>query len=548
MELSRRDLLKLGLLGSAALYLPVERFARAKDFESLARIPRPYTLPFVRPADIDLRAAANGGEPLTSLEMTMRQVSAPVLGPAPTWPQTPLWAYTGRNGEINPTIHVDKGQPVEITHVNGLPETHPVHGYESWTSVHLHGSASLPQYDGYASDVTKPGQRKLYKYPNAQGARTLWYHDHGVHRTAKNAYAGLAGQYHMHDEMEALSGIPTGAYDMPLTIRDALFEQDGRLLWDDNDQSSLMGDVILVNGVPWPYLDVKQRRYRFRLLNASISRSFNLRLSDSRARMYVIATDGGFMPKPVQVSSFRFGMAERYEVIVDFSGVPAGASVNLVSGEVKNNVDYLHTGKVMQFRVKPWPYADGKPRPEDLVRNEIPASFYTPIAPIPGANYTSPHEVMGLTEAMATKRRRIEFKKSDATGEWTIGGETWNDIVASDYRKVIADPEPNSIEVWEFENGSGGWFHPVHVHLVDFKILRRNGSAPRSYEVGPKDVVYVGEGETVRVVAKFGPHEGRYMIHCHNLVHEDHDMMSQFRIGRELDGDPNDPIDAAPAW
>jgi FtsP/CotA-like multicopper oxidase with cupredoxin domain len=102
--------------------------------------------------------------------------------------------------------------------------------------------------------------------------------------------------------------------------------------------------------------------------------------------------------------------------------------------------------------------------------------------------------------------------------------------------------------VWDFKNNSGGWFHPVHVHLVDFRILSRNGGAPRPYEQGPKDVAYVGEGETVRVVMKFGPHEGRYMIHCHNLVHEDHDMMSQFRVGPKRDDDPNYPVYSSPAY
>src|SRR3712207_8726831 len=102
------------------------------------------------------------------------------------------------------------------------------------TLFRSHGSASLPQYDGYASDVIEPGERKVYRYPNAQGARTLWYHDHGVHRTAKNAYAGLAGQYHLHDDMEAASGIPVGEpYDVPVTLRDALFTADGTLLWND---------------------------------------------------------------------------------------------------------------------------------------------------------------------------------------------------------------------------------------------------------------------------------------------------------------------------
>ena len=541
MDLSRRDLLRFGLLGSAALYLPVQRLARAADFRSLTKLPAPYSYPFTRPPSIDLRAAANGGTAVDTLRMTMRQVTVPVLGPAGKWVQTPLWVYVGPNGEINPTIHVDKGQPIRVYHKNALPATHPVHGYESWTSVHLHGSASLPQYDGYASDVIKPGQTKLYEYPNMQGARTLWYHDHGVHRTARNAYAGLAAQYHLHDEMEEASGIPTGAYDAPLIIRDALFAQDGTLLWDDNDRSSLMGDIILVNGVPWPVMPVHKRRYRFRILNACISRSFNLSLSDARAKMWVIATDGGFMPKPQQVTSLRIGMAERYEVIIDFTGCPDNAEVLLRSGDVKNNVDYLHTRKIMKFKVAAGPAPD-------LSRNEIPAEFYTARTPTPGNGYTGPDEVMGLTAQMAVRTRRMRFKHDDGDGRWTIDGETWDDVVASEYKRVIATPAAGSIEVWEFENSSGGWFHPVHVHLIDFRILSRNGRAPNAYELGPKDVAYVGEGETVKVVMKFGPHQGRYMIHCHNLVHEDYDMMSQFRVGPSVDPDPNHPIYGAPAW
>jgi spore coat protein A len=538
MELSRRDLVKLGLLGGAALYLPMERVARTKDQLSLAKLPTPFTYAFQRPPDLDLRAAANGGTPLTSIRMTMQQGPVPMLGPAP-WPTTSVWGYT-IGGKINPTIHVDKGQELEIVHYNGLPETHPQHDYKSWTSVHLHGSASLPQYDGYANDVIKPGQYKRYHYPNQQGARTLWYHDHGVHRTAKNAYSGLAAQYHLHDEMEAESGIPTGAYDMPLILRDALFNRDGSLLWDDNDQSSLMGDVILVNGVPWPVLPVQKRRYRFRVLNASLSRSFNLSLSDPRAKMWVIATDGGFMPKPVQVTSFRLGMAERYEVIIDFTDCVDRAEVMLRSAEVKNNVDYDHTRKIMKFRV-------GVGKATDVSTNEIPASFYTPRTPYAGNGYLGPDEVMGLTERMAVKKRTLDFNKSDLTGMWTIGEKTWDDIMASDYEDVVADPAAGSIEVWDLKNNSGGWFHPVHLHLVDFRILSRTGRAPHAYEQGPKDVAYVGEGETVRIVAKFGPHEGKYMIHCHNLVHEDHDMMTQYRVGPKKAYDPNDPIKGDPA-
>ncbi|MCD1145252.1 multicopper oxidase domain-containing protein [Kocuria sp. LUK] len=130
---------------------------------------------------------------------------------------------------------------------------------------------------------------------------------------------------------------------------------------------------------------------------------------------------------------------------------------------------------------------------------------------------------------------------------WTINDATWQDVVASGYRKVAAQVDLDAVEIWEFENNSGGWYHPLHIHLVDFQVLSRNGRAPFPCERGPKDVVYVGEGETVRLLMKFGPHKGRYMIHCHNLSHEDHDMMVQFRIGlTEDDPDPCDPMTAAP--
>ena len=121
--------------------------------------------------------------------------------------------------------------------------------------------------------------------------------------------------------------------------------------------------------------------------------------------------------------------------------------------------------------------------------------------------------------------------------------QTWDDVAGHGLHAVIANPGQDDVEIWEFENNSGGWFHPLHIHLVDFKVLDRNGRPPRAEELGPKDVVYVGENETVRVLMQFGPHGGgRYMIHCHNLVHEDHDMMTQFQVG---ECDP-DPVGAAP--
>jgi FtsP/CotA-like multicopper oxidase with cupredoxin domain len=220
-------------------------------------------------------------------------------------------------------------------------------------------------------------------------------------------------------------------------------------------------------------------------------------------------------------------------VLIDFRKYKTGQRVELRNLSNPNNVDYDFTGKVMAFDVTDVPVNTSDP-----TWNTVPTQL------APG------NEVMALSEKQATKVRKFRVKRNDITNLWTIDDDSWQDVIASGYKKAAAEVDLDAVEVWEIENRSGGWFHPVHVHLVDFKILSRNGRAPFPQELGPKDVVYVGEGETVRLLMKFGPHRGRYMLHCHNLPHEDHDMMVQFRVGlKEDDNDPNDPMTAAlPQW
>jgi spore coat protein A, manganese oxidase len=154
--------------------------------------------------------------------------------------------------------------------------------------------------------------------------------------------------------------------------------------------------------------------------------------------------------------------------------------------------------------------------------------------------------VMRLQEADARRVRRLRLQR--AAGHWTINGQTWEDVENSNHQLLLANPRLGDVEIWEIENRGGGWFHPLHIHLVDFKVLSRNGRAPFPWERGPKDVVYAGQNELVRVIMKFEHQRGRYMVHCHNLPHEDHDMMGQFAVGwRPGDPDPNDPMLAAPA-
>lgn len=515
-QLSRRDALKFSVLGAAALALPMERLVDAKEASdriATSRLPRRYTTPLAVPAVLaPVRSTATTDYYVVTQQPTVAEI-------IPGLP-TEMWGY---NGLVpGPTIKTQRGREAVVRQINALPQRHPRLGYEPTTSTHLHGSPSLPQFDGYASDLTAPEQFKDYAYSNTMEARTLWYHDHGLHHTAENVYMGLAAQYHTTDELEQSLPIPRGEHDIPLILGDKIFAQDGSLIWEDNGHSGLWGDVIVVNGTPWPVLNVKRRKYRFRILNGSIARGYRLALSTGEP-MTVIATDGGLVPVPKPVSSLRIGMAERYDVVIDFSKYRPGQLVELRNLGVKNSIDYDHTGKVMAFKVTGDSF--------DPSNDEVPQEL-NPAAP-----------AMNLDPSMASRTRRFEFVRTN--GLWTINGKTWENVIASDFQEVIANPGLDDVEVWEFKNNSGGWFHPVHVHLIDFKVLERNGRPPRPEECGPKDVVYVGEGETIRLIARFGPHEGKYMIHCHNLPHEDHDMMHQFQVGPAGSGE--DPIEGAPA-
>jgi spore coat protein A len=208
--------MKYGVLGSAALPLPIERVARMQlrvnDRMAASGLPKPFTLPFqTPPVPTPLRSGDTD-----FYYLHMRAENVPVLGPGK--PLTTIWGYAIGDlaGNVapattpGPTIHVERGRRIAVRHFQDLPATHPDQLYTSTTSVHLHGSASLPQFDGYASDTTATGHFKDYHYPNLQDARTLWYHDHGIHHTANNAYMGLPAQYHLHDDLERRLGIPVG--------------------------------------------------------------------------------------------------------------------------------------------------------------------------------------------------------------------------------------------------------------------------------------------------------------------------------------------------
>jgi len=528
VETTRRSMLKigglgaLGAVGAAALPWGATLGATTPSTLPPGRMPRPYREAFVRPPVVrPYRSVRNRhGQWVDHFELKMRPGWADMVPGA----RTRVFGYQGL--VPGPTIEMRRGRLSVVRFRNHLPDLNPIGGDTFTTSVHLHGSASLPQFDGYASDITSPGFYKEYVYPNSQPARTLWYHDHGVHHTAQNVYAGLFGQYQMHDAAER-DLLPQGEFDVPLMVGDVMFGANGRAAYDDSSTSGLWGDVIHVNGKPWPVMKVKRRVYRFRILDVSISRSYRFRLSTGDP-VTMVATDGGLMPRSREVGEWRHATAERYEVLIDFSRYRPGQRIELQNLSNPNNRDFDDTDKVMTFLVTDAPFSK-----KDPTWRRMPDTLVT-------------SDVMRLKESDATRERTLRVQRQ--SGSWTINGHTWEDVVNSNFQLIEADPRLGATEIWNIENRSSGWFHPVHIHLIDFKILSRNGRPPFEYERGPKDVAYTGEGETVRVIAKFGPHRGRYMVHCHNLPHEDHDMMTQFAVGwRPGQADPNDPILAARA-
>jgi FtsP/CotA-like multicopper oxidase with cupredoxin domain len=243
---------------------------------------------------------------------------------------------------------------------------------------------------------------------------------------------------------------------------------------------------------------------------------------------------------------------------VDFAGCQIGDKVELRNASNKNNRDFLYTGTVMQFRVT----------------SDATESRWNSVPTLPASET---HSVMKATRAMSKRTRNIDLEHDDVTNEYLINGMSWHDIQDGKWN-VFSDgsgtpPRPGDYEIWRIENNSGGWYHPLHIHLVDFQILSRSGGSGRvqPWEKGPKDVVYVGEGEVIEVLVHYamapkaypdggstgtagatGDRGGRYMIHCHNLSHEDHDMMGQFLVAAS-DGTtdlsptgPNHPVYAAP--
>jgi FtsP/CotA-like multicopper oxidase with cupredoxin domain len=542
MELTRRDLLRFGIVVGGSTLLPSGRRASALPASKATEpfltelLPGRGIASFATPV-ARFETLADPADTLNPDRTHPFHVSGPRVVPDnteffkiiqrevkhsfhPDLPDNSVWAYDGQIP--GPTFVGTTGTPQLVRFVNDLPEHDPVGIGEPISAIHRHGGFQAPEDDGYPLDTFGPGRSRDYYYPNTPSAgllqnehSTLWYHDHPIDITGENVYRGLAGYYLRRNILDTLDEqdpspyalrLPSHEFDIGLMIQDKQFDPDGYLVFDSFDHDGFLGDKFLVNGLIQPFLRVKPRKYRFRFCNGSNARLYQLFLSTGQP-FVAIATDSTLLERPVTVQSFRIAPAERVEVVIDFSGYSTNQEIFL-----ENRLLQID-GRKPEGLVSP-----GTQLLKFVVEGAAADPSRVPATLLPvtrGRNQMLP-EVKGL-------QRRFKFERSH--GAWVINGEFF------DENRINAYPKSGEPEIWVLESG-GGWVHPVHIHLSEFFILSRDGRAPSALErVGRKDTVQIGAdaGREVKLLIQFD-HLGRYAFHCHNIEHEDMRMMGQFEV------------------
>ncbi|PWW64433.1 multicopper oxidase family protein [Actinokineospora spheciospongiae] len=426
--------------------------------------------------------------------------------------RTPSWTYNG--SFPGPTLITRSGRRAVVTHRNELPR--PV-------VVHLHGGHMPADSDGYPGDTILPGDgssvshdmsvpgnpvvgSRDYVYPGKQRAATLWYHDHSMGFTGATVYRGLAGFHLVRDDEDDALPLPKGDRDIPLMITDRSFAADGQFAYPslapnltvpgvtDDHLNGVLGDVVLVNGAPWPALPVDRQRYRFRILNASNCRRYGLRLDppppDGDPTFTQIGSDGGLLSRPLTHESIDVAPAERFDVVLDFARYAPGTRVRLV-----NTLATDRTGEVMCFDV-----SDRTPQDTTAIPDELSSVEY-------------------LDPRQAVRTREFLFQSQNGDPGWSINGEPYTPGT------VLAHSRLGDLELWRFTSDV---HHPVHVHLNHFQVTRRSNGGPGPYDAGWKDTVDLLPAQAMEVAIRFTDYPGRFVFHCHNLEHEDMGMMADF--------------------
>lgn len=495
-------------------------------------------------------------------------------------PATPSWGYGGAS-YLGPTFQTMRGVPINLTATNSLG-AHPLAAVIDTSlngalesdktnprvAVHLHGGNTEPVSDGGPLDTFNVGASRTYYYNNDQEAATLWYHDHALGITRLNVYAGLAGYYILRDQYDTGEadnpiGLPSGPYEIPLAIQDRMFNWDGTLAYPLGEFGSIwapefFGDVSTVNGKVWPNLNVSRGLYRFRILNGSNARIYDLRLSSGQM-MFQIGSEGGLFNSPVGLHRLIIAPGERADVLIDFSRLTAGT-------------------KVVMKNVAPVPFPDG---PRSRERGAVPLKeiMQFTVGSATGFNGSIPtvlrqNQIQTLT-APARVRNLTLVEIADPITDAPLMALINNLPFDTDQ---IERPMVDTVEQWNIINATGDT-HPIHLHLVQFQLHGRqkfdvDGYLEASYPelpeeegalIGPwpapsadtftrgglklpdpnergwKDTVRANPGEITRIRVPFGAaaaagvpfgnsFTGEYVYHCHILEHEDNEMMQRYEI------------------
>ncbi len=489
-----------------------------EQLTSAVPLPRPFTVPLPVPAVARPRGTLDGAD---LYEITQRQVTLELLPGVPTT----VWGYDGTLP--GPTLETRRGRPVVVRHTNTLPVP---------TVVHLHGGHTPPEHDGWPLDLLLPAdggprQRRSgpdswhgsghetadpgavvvrgtrdHRYPMDQRAATLWYHDHRMDFTGPAVHRGLFGMHLVRDDVEDALPLPRGDRELPLVLADRAFDEHGEMAYPSLDPGlsfrpgvqeawaeGVLGDVVLVNGAPWPVHEVDAARYRLRVLNAANARRFSLALTvpgGADLPIVQVGSDGGLLAAPVEHGAVVLAPGERCDAVVDFSAVPVGTDVTVVNALGRGT-----TRDVLRFRVVR--------RAADDARVPGRLADVEPLRPT------------GVRRDFVFRRGEVGVHDG-----WTINGAAFDPSTSQ------ADVPLGRTEVWRFRTDV---HHPVHVHLDSFQVLRRGGGGPGPHDGGWKDTVDVRPGEVVDVAVRFTDHRGRYVVHCHNLEHEDMAMMATVR-------------------
>lgn len=510
-------------------------------------------------------------------------------------------------GIPGPTLEATRGIPVHVQWINNItsPQPFPVDPTFGWANPnniptpvppfppfppgfpdaqspvpmvpHLHGGETQSDSDGNPTSwftaeekQTGPGFVKtLYTYLNQQQPTTLFYHDHTDGMTRLNLYAGLAGFYLLRDPKDPVAPfLPSGKFEIPLSILDRSFNDDGSLLYPNVGNNpdihpywvpEFFGDAIVVNGKVWPNLDVERHQYRFRIVNESNARFYNLKLSNNQSFIQ-IGTDGGYLPEPVELFSLLVAPGERADILIDFSSLAPGTKLLMLNDANTpfpgGDAPDIHTvGQIMQFTVLDTPSVPPPILPATL--NTIPA--LTPNAPV---------RTLTLNRVPATNDSQQQL----------LNGQIFS-------APISEVPLVGSTEDWQIVNLSPDT-HPIHLHLVQFLLISRqsvdtaryladwttlNGMPPLNHPtiplpvdpylqgnpVGPdpnesgwKDTVRMNPGEVTTIRVRFAPQDvpangvvpgenlypfnpaagPGYVWHCHLVEHEDNSMMRPYRV------------------